>query len=137
MATSSRRLIGLLLAASALAGGCADPRAPSGSTDKAKVAGTVRRQGKPVSGGTIVFNPANSERKMVSSNSAEIGDDGTYTVETLVGGNGVNIFPDAADSKHALKDVKAKKAPPGRGSPGGYRGRFDAKAGDNVFDIEM
>ncbi len=45
----------------------------------------VTVNGKKASGGTILFDPLNVNRKSASAASAEIGKDGTYTIKTLVG----------------------------------------------------
>ncbi len=137
MNISPRKRIGLVTAALAIACGCSQPGAPSSSVEKAKVTGVVRRQGKPVSGGTIAFNPANVSRKMVPTNVAEIREDGTYLVETLVGGNKINVFPASAQAKQALKEIRASKGDPGPAGPGGFRSRLEVRAGDNTFDVEM
>src|SRR5262245_30795240 len=64
------------------------PRVESSMTE-AKVTGKVTSKGKPVTRGTVVFNPANVERK-VASRQAPIGPDGSYEITTLIGENTVS-----------------------------------------------
>jgi len=109
----------------ALVGGCDGGGAPavsSSTTEKGKVHGTVTIKGKPATKGTLSFNPANIERKFVPAAEAPIGEDGTYTVETLIGGNEVTI-----KSPEAARDPEVSD----------FRGQFDVKSGDNVYDITI
>jgi hypothetical protein len=79
-----------------LSQGCMDGK-PSVDTSKteATVSGTVRVKGVPAEGGTIVFNPSNSER-IVAAKSAPINKDGTYTITTYTGGNQILFEGDLA-----------------------------------------
>jgi hypothetical protein len=96
----------------ALSPGCDDGK-PSVDTSKreAKVSGIVRVKGKPLEGGTILFNPSNSER-IVEHKTAPIGKDGTYTITTYTGGNVVTFDADSAGKGtgigllHEYVDVK-------------------------------
>jgi hypothetical protein len=65
------------------------------SKTEAKVSGTVRVRGQLAEGGTIIFNPSNSER-IVPTFSATINKDGTYSVTTYTGGNQVLFDGDVA-----------------------------------------
>jgi hypothetical protein len=89
----SKRL-GCLAAAGllAVASGCGGGR-PSvdTSTAEATVSGTVTVDGKPASGCTISFDPSNVERKNASASTAQIGEDGSYSLTTLVGQNMVSF----------------------------------------------
>lgn len=87
-----RLLPGLALALGLAVVGCDDgtPNVSS-STEEATVKGTVSYKGKKATKGTITFDPANVKRKMVSPSSATIGEDGTYTIKTLVGENMVSF----------------------------------------------
>ncbi len=73
--------------------GCDGGGKPSveSSTAEAKVHGTVKARGKPVTGGEVVFNPANEARKGAPARTAPIGKDGAYEVTTLVGANSLTI----------------------------------------------
>jgi hypothetical protein len=86
--------LGCLAAAGLLAigPGCGGGR-PSvdTSTAEATVSGTVTVDGKPASGCTISFDPSNVERKDATASTAEIGEDGSYSVTTLVGQNLVSF----------------------------------------------
>ncbi len=113
----------LLLAAA----GCdTRPAVDSSTTEEGTVHGRVTLDGKPVTAGAVMFNPANYLRKMAPSRSAAIGDDGSYTVTTLTGSNSVMVTP-KADPRHKKK----AGAIPSRMVP------FDVKPGDNAFDIEL
>ena len=63
----------------------------SSSTATAKVSGTVTFKGKPATKGTLTFDGANVERKMVAPVTVEIGKDGSFSLETVVGGNVARI----------------------------------------------
>ena len=128
-----RRLIGLA-AAAALACGCGDEGGATSSMDKATFTGTVRRQGKPVDGGTISFNPANARRRMVPINTAEIGEDGTYKIETLVGSNEVSVHPDGELPGRPRRGSKANRSSV---AATGFRARIEAKSGENAYDVNL
>jgi hypothetical protein len=76
--------------------GCNDGK-PSVDTSRneATVSGTVKVKGVPAEGGTIIFNPSNSER-IVAARSAPINKDGTYTITTYTGGNQILFEGDLA-----------------------------------------
>ncbi len=65
------------------------PRVDTGTTP-ATVSGIVHAEGKPVTSGKIFFNPSNAERKAPTA-TASIGPDGSYSLETLIGGNEVRF----------------------------------------------
>jgi hypothetical protein len=82
--------LALLIASS----GCHSyPGAPdvSGSMEEATVKGTVRVRGQPVNNGTVTFRTANVRRPTAPWHEAPIGKDGTYTVQTLVGENYIEV----------------------------------------------
>lgn len=93
-------------------GGCGGGRpAVDTSTTEATVTGVVTIKGKPATGGTISFDPSNVERKFEAVRSAPIGEDGAYSVTTLVGQNQVSFsgpiidqYPEIANesSMHTL-----------------------------------
>jgi hypothetical protein len=73
-------------ALSVAAWGCSDGK-PSveSSTAEAKVTGTVKVYGKPMTSGTVILDPINYARANVGVRKGEIKSDGTYEVTTLVG----------------------------------------------------
>ena len=104
--------------------GCGgDPKPPvESSLAEAKVHGTVKAFGKPLTDGEIVFNPANISRKDVPVRTAAINKDGTYEVTTLVGKNSVRVAGPPLEKEPQL----------------GYAAlTCDVKSGDNSFDIEL
>ncbi len=119
-------LAGALGLLSAVAG-CGGWRAvDSSTTQEATVHGKVTLDGKPVTQGQVVFNPANARRKLVPLRSAPIGPDGTFTVTTLTGSNSVMVNPKREGSgKPKLGAVPARMIP------------LDVKPGDNTFNIEL
>jgi hypothetical protein len=81
--------VSVILLALASGFGC-DQRAPvSTSRTDAVVEGKVVIRGKTVSGGDVVFDPANYLRKDVAARRASVGKDGTYKITTLLGTNSV------------------------------------------------
>jgi hypothetical protein len=75
-----------------VASGCGSgaPYAEASRTE-AKVTGRVVSQGKPVTKGQVVFDPANINRPNESARLAEIRKDGSYEVTTLIGANRVTV----------------------------------------------
>lgn len=118
----------LALAAAVLAGvaGCdggstsAPASASTSSTEEATVSGTVKVAGKAASGGEVVFDPSNLNRK-VGSRRAKVGADGRYEIKTFVGANTVTLAG------------KASKDSP---KAGYYSKSFDVQSGSNTFDID-
>jgi hypothetical protein len=88
-----RSMVVLCMAGSLAAlGGCGEgPPSVDSSKTEATVKGIVKVDGVAVSGGEVIFNPANNQRKDVSARTATIGPDGSYTVKTLTGANEVKI----------------------------------------------
>jgi hypothetical protein len=86
----------------ALMPGCDDGK-PSvdKSLTEATVSGKVSVRGTPATGGTILFNPSNSERT-VATRSAPIGKDGSYTITTLTGGNQVSFDGEIATKNQGV-----------------------------------
>jgi hypothetical protein len=110
-----------------IAAGCdSRPAVNSSTTEEGTVHGRVTLDGKPVTGGEVVFNPANYQRKMIAARTAPIGADGTYTITTLTGSNAVMVNP-KADSRGKPKAgaVPAQMRP------------FEVQPGDNTFDVEL
>jgi hypothetical protein len=101
--------------------GCGSPSATT-STAEATVHGTVKLKGKLITSGKVSFNPANINRKDAPVATAEISKDGTYTVNTLVGGNMVSVTaPETA--KDPLLQYN--------------RVQHNVTAGENSYDIEV
>src|SRR3954464_13032273 len=73
--------------------GCGGGGTPSvsGSSQEVPVKGTVTIQGKPTTGGEIIFDPSNIKRPDAKARTAPIGKDGSYTITTLVGENTVTV----------------------------------------------
>jgi hypothetical protein len=116
----------------ALTAGCGDGK-PSVDTSltEATVSGVVSVRGVPATGGTIHFNPSNYAR-IVSTRTATIGPDGTYTIKTYTGDNqvtfggevakknpGVGLLRDFATVKSGQNEINFDVA------QGGKTGGFD------------
>ena len=112
----------LLQGSAASLAGCNDGK-PSVDTSRNEgiVKGTVRVRGTPADGGTILFNPSNSERQ-VATRSATIGKDGTYTITTFTGGNQVSF-----DGEIATKNQGVGLA----------REYVEVKRGENQADFDL
>lgn len=105
-----------------LAPGCNDGIPPvETSTEEATVSGKVTLQGKPATEGSVTFDPTNVMRKTAALRSGPIGEDGTYSVKTLIGENTVRVGGRQA-SKAGL-DAGTKP--------------FLVKPGENTFDITL
>lgn len=63
----------------------------SSSDQKVQVRGTVTLKGKPLSGGKIMFDPSNINRRSAPVANLDIGQDGTYSGESLIGENSVTV----------------------------------------------
>jgi hypothetical protein len=74
------------------AGGCG-PGGPHVESSRAEavVTGRVESEGKPITRGQVIFDPANVKRPGEVARTAEIGPDGTYRVTTLIGENRVTV----------------------------------------------
>ena len=78
-------------ALSVAAWGCSGKPSVVSSTAEAKVTGTVKVNGKPMTSGTVTLDPSNYARENADPRTGEIKSDGTYEVTTLVGKNGVRV----------------------------------------------
>ena len=79
-------------ALSVAAWGCSDGTpAVDTSTAEAKVTGTVKVHGKPMTSGTVTLDPTNYARANAGARTGEVKSDGTYEVTTLVGKNLVRV----------------------------------------------
>jgi hypothetical protein len=104
-------------------GGCSSgaPYAESSRTE-GTVSGLVTLQGKPVTTGKVVFDPANINRPNEPAATAEIRKDGTFEVKTLIGANRVTVAIPGGHTK--------------AGSP--YVQKIcEVRAGSNTFDITI
>jgi hypothetical protein len=99
----------LLAVTSILAGWGCDNGTPSvsGSTEEATVKGSVTIKGKPATGGQILFDPSNINRRDARPRTAAIGKDGSYTVTTLVGENLVSVEGKGVPTNSTLVIVKS------------------------------
>ncbi|CAN5865022.1 hypothetical protein BH23PLA1_BH23PLA1_24090 [soil metagenome] len=108
MQANTRIFVGLLaLALLAFVQGC-DGGGPSAtsSTTEATVNGTVTLDGKPLTWGSLSFDPANVSRPMEAPRMTTIEKDGTYSVTTLVGENTVVVSDvPGAGSNEAYSDL--------------------------------
>jgi len=100
------KLLGLSSAALLIIGsGCGSGAPPvETSTAEAAVNGTVTFKGKPVTKGTVTFDPSNYQRQ-VASRSAPIGNDGRYTITTLVGENRVSVSSPQIVRSREMDDI--------------------------------
>ena len=71
--------------------GCSGRPAVDSSTAEAKVTGTVKVNGKPMTSGTVTLDPSNYARKDAEPRVGQIKSDGSYEVTTLVGKNLVRV----------------------------------------------
>lgn len=124
MSRWNARLIPLLVfpVAIVLGGGCDGGPPVETSNTEATVRGQVVLRGKPAKGGRIWFDPANYRRKDAVARDAEVAEDGTYEITTLIGENSVRY-----EGAATLKD---------RELDGAIKG-FDVKDGDNQFDLTL
>jgi hypothetical protein len=103
--------------------GCGDGApAASSSTEEATVHGIVTIDGMPSSGGKITFKSANIARRTTDA-SADIGEDGSYTIKTLVGENQIRVSPGPNKKK--------------KGSGMYSVDVFEVKSGDNTHDVTL
>jgi hypothetical protein len=102
--------------------GCGGGSSTTSSTTQADVKGTVTIKGKPATGGEIIFDPSNINRRDVGLNSAKIGSDGTYTVKTLVGENAVRVAGPQVNKDPTLSTNQVI---------------VDVKSGENIIPIDV
>jgi hypothetical protein len=119
-------LVGLFILVCGLtAGGCGSgaPYAESSRTE-AKVTGRVVSQGKPVSKGQVVFDPANINRPNEPARLAEVRKDGSYEITTLIGANRVTVAIPGGPTKKKQVSPHVQQI-------------CEVHAGSNTFDITM
>ena len=97
----------------------------SQTADEATVRGKVTLGGQPLTGGQLVFNPANYQRKSVPARTASIGDDGSYTVKTLTGSNMVMVSPKKVAARGKATTDPYEMIP------------LEVNPGDNTFNINL
>jgi hypothetical protein len=105
-------------------GGCGGSGAPYAESSKteATVTGRVTSQGKPVTKGQVIFDPANINRSTEAARMAEIRKDGSYEVTTLIGENRVTLAIPARPKKKV-------------GTPH-FQKVYNVKSEGNTLDIE-
>ncbi len=94
----------------------------SNSSDEATVKGKVTVNGKLATGGEIIFDPSNIRRRDAAMRKAKIGEDGSYSVTTLVGENTASV--DTPEIRKAGMQIQARK-------------QVDIKAGENDLPLEI
>ncbi|MEW4570988.1 hypothetical protein AB1L88_24230 [Tautonia sp. JC769] len=85
-----------------LAGCGSKTPAVSTSTTEATVRGRVIVHGKPASGGTVWFDPANYRRKNAVAVSTDVTKEGSYEITTLIGENSVRYEGPAVSGDREL-----------------------------------
>ena len=96
------------------AGGCGSgaPYAES-SLVETTVTGHVTSEGKPITKGRVIFDPANVNRRSEAARTAEIRKDGSYEVNTLIGENRVTVaIPGRSQKKGAPHVQQVYKVEP-------------------------
>jgi len=71
--------------------GCNEKPSVVASNAEAKVTGTVKVMGKPMTSGTVTLDPSNFARENAGPRTGAIKSDGTFEVTTLVGKNTVLV----------------------------------------------
>jgi len=89
--------------------------------EEVTVKGTVKVKGKNATKGEVVFDPSNVERK-TGPKTAPIEKDGTYSIKTLIGKNQVTVRSPEVNRDPVL---------------GRKQFEFDAKSGENTYDIDL
>jgi hypothetical protein len=117
-AAASARLLALLCGLTT--GGCSSAPYAESSRTEATVTGRVTSQGKPITSGKVIFDPANVNRRNESAATADIRQDGSYEVKTLIGANRVTVAVPGRLTKASAPYVQQI---------------CDVKAGSNTFDI--
>jgi hypothetical protein len=106
--------------------GCGGGQTPtvSASQEEAKVRGVVSLRGTPLNNGRVLFSPVNIKRVNVQPRQAEIAKDGSYSLDTLVGDNLVQI------------DCRELRQPKNRAIADTERS-VSVKSGENVIDLKI
>jgi hypothetical protein len=119
MRHTAPRALGLL-ATTFLVIGCSETPPVDTSKEEATVHGVITINGKPVSSGRVVFDPANIKRN-VEPRKAPIGKDGSYSIKTMVGENIVKLeSQEVMKANMETQFITTKVA-----------------SGDNAFDIKL
>ena len=114
--------MGIVLLSALLASNLGCGNGASSSTTEGTVSGLVTLMGKPIAGGTLQFNPANSARPTEGPRTTEIGPDGRYSIKTLVGGNVVTPLLPKIGRKGDVR--RAQKS-------------IEVTSGENTLDIDI
>jgi hypothetical protein len=96
--------------------------AVSTSDEEGTVKGTVTFKGKPVTEGTVSFDPSNVKRRDAAPRSAPIAKDGTYSVKTLVGDNRVRASFPGLEADRQSSEVELI---------------YYVKPGENTYDLVL
>jgi hypothetical protein len=122
MRRARRWCVALLAAGGLVLGwGCDGGKPPvETSMTEVTVAGKITKGGKPVTKGSITFDPANYRRKDVMARSAPINEDGSYSITTLIGSNLVEVRGTGATGRQIYTERT-----------------FEAARGENTFNIEL
>ncbi len=117
------KLLGLMSAALLIVSwGCGSGAPPvDTTTQEATVSGTATFKGKPITRGTVTFDPSNYQRQ-VASKSASIEKDGRYTITTLVGENRVSASSPQIPQSREMDDIDHY---------------FNVQPGSNTYDIVL
>ncbi|WP_145306918.1 carboxypeptidase regulatory-like domain-containing protein [Gimesia fumaroli] len=107
--------------------GCSD-RAPD-MPELGQVHGTVKLDGKPLSGVSILFEPEKGRTSRAKSNT-----EGVYEASYLIDETGVKLGPCSVRVEWGI-DESGPVIPAKYGSKSELK--LDVKPGDNTFDIEM
>ncbi len=116
-----RGMVPVWLAALLISSGCDDGTpSVSSSREQATVKGSVTVLGKRPRSGKVVFDPSNVRRKDTVSVSADIAEDGTYAISTLVGENRINVVTPEAKKDPKLQFLTVD---------------YEVQRGENAYDI--
>lgn len=137
----------LLCGGTLLGTGCGSSSSGPDGLATAAVSGKVTRQGQPVSGGTVMFNPrASADKKGPPGKPAagEVGPDGTFKLTTYVMNDGAVIGkhqvtysapPIEIDEAQHTENSKPVASPFDGLKPS--KPEAEVKAGPNTIDIEL
>jgi hypothetical protein len=114
-----------------------------GSGSLAPVSGKVIYQGQPVKGGSLIFSPV-GEGKVGKAGSADVGDDGAFTVKTdAAAGAGIGKHRVTYTPAEAKMTEEQRKDPKFTPPPSPYLGlapkdaEVEVKSGANDITIEL
>lgn len=123
MRSARPRILVLTMVLLASCWGCGSGApAVSTSDEEGTVKGTVTFKGKPVTEGTVSFDPSNVKRRDAAPRSAPITKDGTYSVKTLVGDNRVRASFPGLEADRQSSEVELI---------------YDVKPGESTYDLVL